>query len=409
MRKTIILLTMLFTLNVFAQNVKQRLPFYFDYMVIPDGEKNECVISYKIPFNQLVFTTENKVYKASVSLSFEIKGENGIERVFDEREITTKSYENVFSSVKFIEGVVKTELRPGKYSILPYIEIHNTNISSPLFESEIVIEKKTEDFINPFVVEEKSVKCEDGEAYKFENFRGNLVFTNNPVSLLFPVRNCGVNSLKVKILQNNNEVFSGTAEYIHSNEIDIQICNNSVVIPKKNKGSYKIFKLNNFNSNIDEGSLSIEVQTDTIKKVFNLTSEWIEKPRSLRNLKLAVKSLRIIGEEANFNDNYDDDSYPDLKKFWEKYDPTPKTKFNELMEEFYQRVDYGMKEFSTLKNFDGAFTDRGEVYVKYGKPDEIDRNYNKRNEIIETWTYSEPDKVFIFRDVTGTGNFKIIN
>ena len=97
-----------------------------------------------------------------------------------------------------------------------------------------------------------------------------------------------------------------------------------------------------------------------------------------------------------------------MHEYWKKYDPTPETEFNELMEEFYSRIDYAAMEFRGINKKDGLSTDRGRIYIKNGKPDNIERFSNDNGYIVETWTYNATGKVFQFIDKQGTGNFILI-
>lgn len=409
MKKLIVLTLLLFSVLQFAQDIKHRLPIFFDYIVIPQETTNECIISYKIPFNQLLFVKDKTLFKSGVSINFEIKNGDFIKRVYDEREIFTSKYKNTQSSILFLEGIVKTNLKEGTYKITPTIELHNTNISSELLESELRVKKEDENFIKPFVITNDEIVCEGKEVYTLNNFRGNISFSNLDSKLLIPIKKILADSIKIIINQSNNKIVDRYIKSEFKGEVDLEICDNKIIIPKNGSSKFNFYILKDFADVLDEGKLELIVEINDIKKTFQLESEWINKPKSLKNILIAVKALKLIDEENNFNDNFDDESYEDLKKFWKKYDPTPDTEFNELMNEFYKRVDYSIREFSTIQSFDGAFTDRGEVYVKFGKPEKIERNYNKRNEIIETWIYSELNKVFIFKDISGTGDFKLIN
>jgi GWxTD domain-containing protein len=96
-----------------------------------------------------------------------------------------------------------------------------------------------------------------------------------------------------------------------------------------------------------------------------------------------------------------------LQNYWKKFDPTPESSFNEIMLEYYSRIDYAMKEFSSLGNNNGAKSDRGEVYIRYGQPNKLDRTSTSLGEVIEIWTYSNPQRKFTFIDKIGTGNFTL--
>jgi GWxTD domain-containing protein len=73
----------------------------------------------------------------------------------------------------------------------------------------------------------------------------------------------------------------------------------------------------------------------------------------------AFKQLSNDEERDNF-----------IEAFWQRRDPTPDTIENEYKEEHYQRIAYANEHFAS--GVPGWKTDRGKIYIMYGKPDEID-------------------------------------
>jgi len=59
-----------------------------------------------------------------------------------------------------------------------------------------------------------------------------------------------------------------------------------------------------------------------------------------------------------------------IEAFWQRRDPTPDTEENEFKEEHYQRMAYANEHFAA--GIPGWKTDRGRMYIMYGKPDEIE-------------------------------------
>ena len=74
------------------------------------------------------------------------------------------------------------------------------------------------------------------------------------------------------------------------------------------------------------------------------------------------------------------------------------------MSEFYSRIDFAIDNFSSINKSDGAKTDRGKVFIKYGEPSSNERVFSN-NKVLEIWQYEQLEKKFIFTDNTGTGNF----
>jgi len=113
-------------------------------------------------------------------------------------------------------------------------------------------------------------------------------------------------------------------------------------------------------------------------------SDWTEKELFLNGLYHIVprKDLAFF---LSLENQWDKKEW--LRKFWARLDPTPTTKENEAREEFRRRVlysydNFGMKE-QTNKGFYPPWDSRGEVYIKFGKPDKIVKISKNR----ETWTY----------------------
>jgi GWxTD domain-containing protein len=73
----------------------------------------------------------------------------------------------------------------------------------------------------------------------------------------------------------------------------------------------------------------------------------------------AFKQLSNDEERDNF-----------IEAFWARRDPTPDTPENEYKEEHYARIAYANEHFAA--GIPGWKTDRGRMYVMYGKPDEIE-------------------------------------
>ena len=73
----------------------------------------------------------------------------------------------------------------------------------------------------------------------------------------------------------------------------------------------------------------------------------------------AWKRLQTDEERQNF-----------IEQFWLRRDPTPDTVENEFKEEHYERIAYANEHFPA--GVPGWKTDRGKMYIMYGKPDEIE-------------------------------------
>ncbi len=100
-----------------------------------------------------------------------------------------------------------------------------------------------------------------------------------------------------------------------------------------------------------------------------------------------------------------------LYDFWQKRNPDPVSRTNTFRIEYLKRVQYADDHF-TVGNTPGWRTDRGRVYIVYGKPDQIDRHPNESNsKPYEIWYYNsiQGGVSFDFVDRTGFGNYTLVN
>src|SRR6478672_12248339 len=103
-----------------------------------------------------------------------------------------------------------------------------------------------------------------------------------------------------------------------------------------------------------------------------------EKPRNVKpELKKAYKDwldkdvTYIITDEerkAFKKLQTDDERERFIEEFWRRRDPDPDTDENEFKEEYYERIAYANEHFSS--GIPGWKTDRGRIWIMYGKPDE---------------------------------------
>src|SRR5678815_4983843 len=65
----------------------------------------------------------------------------------------------------------------------------------------------------------------------------------------------------------------------------------------------------------------------------------------------------------------DDEREKFIEDFWRSRDRDPDTEENEFKQEFFERIAYANEHFASGKP--GRLTDRGRIYIKFGKPNEV--------------------------------------
>lgn len=148
---------------------------------------------------------------------------------------------------------------------------------------------------------------------------------------------------------------------------------------------------------------------DAHKRWINTDAKYIATEAERK----AFFALKTDEERENFID-----------VFWRRRDPNPDTEENEFREEYYERIAYANENFSS--GVAGWLTDRGRIYIRWGKPDSIESYpsggaYNRPSYEgggstttypFEVWFYRHLDNVgdgieIEFVDPTGTGEYRI--
>jgi len=142
-----------------------------------------------------------------------------------------------------------------------------------------------------------------------------------------------------------------------------------------------------------------------------------EKPRNVKpELKKAYKDwldkdvTYIITDEerkAFKKLETDDEREHFIEEFWRRRDPDPDTDENEYREEYYERIAYANEHFAS--GIPGWKTDRGRIYIMYGKPDELETHpsggaYNRESYEGGGSTTTYPFERWFYRYIAGVGS-----
>jgi len=96
-----------------------------------------------------------------------------------------------------------------------------------------------------------------------------------------------------------------------------------------------------------------------------------------------------------------------IENFWQRRNPKPDSPENEYRDEIYARIQYANEHFAAGKP--GWMTDRGHIYIAYGKPDDIDAHpsagsYDRPMEEGGGNTVAYPFEVWHYRYLEGIGD-----
>ncbi len=97
------------------------------------------------------------------------------------------------------------------------------------------------------------------------------------------------------------------------------------------------------------------------------------------------------------------------RDFWKATDPVPITPENEALNQYFERVQIATQRYRE-EGAPGWLTDRGEVFITLGDPDDV---YDLSNEMgrggirVIRWTYTQLRVTLFFEDQSGFGRYRL--
>jgi GWxTD domain-containing protein len=156
------------------------------------------------------------------------------------------------------------------------------------------------------------------------------------------------------------------------------------------------------------GELKLEIGTGsaqrTVSALVSFTQAWV-----VTNFDEMLDLLRYFGQEQKINAMKkapESERARLWREFYAETDPNTVTPENEALNQYFSRVSAANQRF-TDEGVPGWRTDRGEVYINLGAPDEsVESTPGTGNRIIR-WTYIDLRLVLYFQDETGFGRLRL--
>ncbi|NUN08595.1 MAG: GWxTD domain-containing protein [Ignavibacteriaceae bacterium] len=381
-----------------------------DHKILFEGTDKYLYYFYAIRNDLLVYTKDEGAYKTGYKIELEITSEDdkSIRRYFKDSVISTDSYTESISRIIYREGFIRIPLDFRKFNVKPII----TNTTSlrefrqPGFYYNQDSLKKSFFLVGDI----KNINSESIYAQLISRGR-NIPFVPNSVNFILPFRKYADQKVNV-IVESNGKKIEFIPEILKGTNVRVIQDSSGILLEGYRDSSNSLLLIKDFNLSLPEGDASIRITLGTDTSFFKTSArvQWFNKPRSLMDENLAVKLVELLETEEksdSLRKAVRKAKTNALFEYWKKHDPTPLTEYNELMAEFYFRADEANIRFSTLRGGDGALTDRGNIFVKFGEPEKIERGTTPEGRMSEIWYYHSPNRVFRFVDRNGAGNYEL--
>ena len=378
------------SMNRMKPNVQLKQKMEIDVVSyrIQNSDSFNVNILLKIPLKSLVFKKENNQFIGNIRYSFNINNRETkavVSRVTENRSITVSYYEDTRDADQFFQIETQITLPAGEYdlfSIIQDIDSHNIFKNTTKMDvgnmpmisklTAFYYEGQEKYYINKVVKEDV-----DTVWFKFQMDDFEIIGENIPFNY--------------KVLQDSTIIDSSTVNVIGNQQnmynIPLKISSeweNDLTIFIGNKGKFSSMKL--FVESKDGTQL------------------WSDKRKDIVGI---MAYLLPYSEFKNFNKLDDVELFEAVTEYWKSKDPTSNTKKNELLEEINNRIAYANAHFSVVGR--GWRSDMGKVYIVYGPPESIDRQYNAEYLYnYEIWYFSSGRK-FTFSDQKNFGELKLVS
>ena len=371
------------------------------YTVASESSDSIRVLSYlSIPNHVLQFVKSSKGFKASYEATISIKRKKGdlVGRKNWSNDLITKTYLESTSKEIFNIHFNEFRLPLGEDYIISAELLDRDSNSSGIISKNLKLKKHSKDLslYSPFFLDYLNGDWGliDNEIPLFRNILGEqlvrtTVFVSGKVS---------PGPYEIDVIVTNpkkQQLWEKTFQSVAQNNY----FEKRIIIPDE-------ISQQGLRSKVD---IILKLNGKQKKESVILSISRLGISSSVGNISQAIQNMRYI---------LDDDEWKKLSKaksdeqerlfieYWLSRDPTPETKENELMDEYFSRINYSNVNFKTYT--DGWKSDMGMIYVLFGPPDDLEvyidplsRMYQQR------WHYYRINKFFDFVDENGFGDYKL--
>jgi len=135
------------------------------------------------------------------------------------------------------------------------------------------------------------------------------------------------------------------------------------------------------------------------KEPSRVLEDWISKDVPYIATEEEKKAFRLLTTDEE-RENF-------IRIFWGLRDPNPDTVENEYRQEYYERIAYANENFASGKP--GWMTDRGRIYITWGKPDSVESHASGGSYDRPAWegggtTTTYPFEIWFYRGRDGLPN-----
>lgn len=383
------------------------LAFFFDALSYAAEKPEQSRIDFyvQVPYEELRFAKEGDQFVAHYDVTLTMA--NAEKQALQDRswsvDVRVPEFDQTISRKLYSLSHQSAEVEPGNYQVSVQVRDQESGAGSTIKRSLLVTNYASQSTtLSDIMLVSRLTTTAEGTNRIVPNISGNVgaegegfflyceVYGSNPDTVV---------TLVMKIFNREKELVrqSSLEKTIEGPRTQVFLIVDSLFVPV---GTY-LATIETFERG---GGTPVALTSRT----FNV--RWLDLPYSITDLGKAVEQLRYIALPSEYEYMRDAENEEVRKarflEFWNKRDPDPSTKRNELMEEYYGRVEYANKTFGHFT--EGWKTDMGMVFIRFGAPEHVERHpFDTGSRPYEVWYYYQLQRQFIFVDEAGFGDYRL--
>lgn len=414
MKLIFIISVFLISSTVFAQveHSKGEIPVQFFPGFVMDvanystgnPSKTRVDVFIRVPYSNIQFVKapEGFLARYSITLTLYDKDEENIifEKMWSEK-ITVTDFSQAISTKNYNYSYKSIELEPETYVLRCEVVDKDSKKNFVVNGVVNVVEFDDEIGLSDLILVAEKVQGKSGPML-IPSVSNKITSNDSTLYFFYEIFADTIRTVTVHYSLENKE-----EEEIYSKKMNLDLVKGSNFI------EYEItdlsFALGEFNLNIqleeDGDYISRKVSKKLISHIYGF-------PASITDLELAVNQMTYIANNPEMDYILEGETYEikldRFKEYWRKKDPNPKDDSNNVLFEYFRRIEYANAHFKHY--FEGWKTDMGMVYIVLGPPSNVERHpFDYDSKPYEMWDYYEINKRFVFVDQTGFGDYRLLD
>jgi len=379
--------------------------FFVDAISFSSGDSSSSRVDLyvQVPNDALQFVKKDGSYisQYDVTINFLASDNSSVSEKMWSDEIRVPKFDETESKLGYGLTQRSVLIAPGMYKLRAQLRDNESKKSFTVVKNVVVGEFAPRALTVSDVMLVNRVTSDGETKTLLPNVSGNIGENNRAFSIFFEIYSPrATDSLQLR--------------YIVENQKDEQLLNKVQYHTTHTARSQLITRFDSTHYPTGMYTLTVEAKSllanfepaANVKKLFFV--RWGNMPISVSNLDMAIRQLRYIAKDNEYDDMEKADSKEEKRRlfdeFWRKRDPNPDTKRNEFMEEYYSRVEYANQHFSHY--IPGWRTDMGMVFILFGSPNNVERHpFDINSKPYEIWSYYDYNRNVVFVDESGFGDY----